>query len=312
MSATVFYDSTHEQATITASFKNSSGVAADPTTITCVVTDPAGNQVTHTYQGGAPADITKLSTGNYQLAVTCSPSVANADGLWSFTFIGTGAVEDVQPGTWRVFPLNIGTWYVGLEELKDRLGIVDSTDDSTVQRAIQSASSWVNEWCGRHFYQVTETRTYQPTNIWVIDVDDIVSVSSVAVDVDGDGVFETNLVQGTDFQLRLALQQYNVNAAGVPRPYTQLQIINSGQIWPFTWPYTHLDRVKITGTWGWPIVPPPVAEATMVLAADFFKLKDAPFGIAGMSDFGAVKVQSNPWIVEALRPFVKGRRKVGC
>lgn len=312
MSSTVFYDSVSEIATITASFKNASGVATDPTAITCVVTDPVGAQATHSYQGAAPADITKVSVGNYQLLVPCNPSVTGADGLWSFTFVGTGNVTDVQPGTFRVFPANIGTWYVGLDELKDRLGqAADNADDSTITRAIQSASAWVNEYCGRHFYQVTETRTFQPTDIWLLRIDDLVSQTSVRLDLDGDGTFELPLTQGTDFQLRVGDGVYNVNAAGVPRPYTELQIVNSGQIFPFTWPYAHLDRVQITGTWGWQVVPPPVTEATMTLAADFYKMKDAPFGIAGNTDYGVTRVQANPWAIECLRPYVNPRRKVG-
>ena len=128
-------------------------MAADPTTVSCVVTDPSGIVTVHTYQGAAPADITKPLVGKYNLVVPCSPGLAGIDGLWSYVWIGTGAVSDVQPGTWRVLPPTIGNWYIGLEEFKDRLGITDSADDSQAQIAIQSVSNWINVYCGRHFYR---------------------------------------------------------------------------------------------------------------------------------------------------------------
>jgi hypothetical protein len=171
----------------------------------------------------------------------------------------------------------------------------------------------VNEYTGRHFFRITETRTFQPHNIWVLNVDDIVpgSAITVNVDMDGDGVFETPFTQNVDYQLRLGDGLYNVNATGITRPYRQLQIIQTGNWFPFTWPYTHLDRVQITTTWGWTAVPPGVTQANFILAADLFKFKDAPFGVAGVSDLGVVRISSNPWLVEMLRAYVNSRRKVG-
>jgi hypothetical protein len=312
MTATVFYDSTAEQAILSVAF-TLGGIVTDPTAVSCVVTDPSGQAVIHTYLGASPADIARESTGQYQLAASCSPAVAGADGLWSYTWIATGTVSDVQPGTWRVLPADIGTWYIGLDEFKDRLGITDTADDSQAQIAIQSTAGWVNEYTGRHFFRITETRTFQPHNIWVLNVDDIVpgSAITVNVDMDGDGVFETPFTQNVDYQLRLGDGLYNVNATGITRPYRQLQIIQTGNWFPFTWPYTHLDRVQITTTWGWTAVPPGVTQANFILAADLFKFKDAPFGVAGVSDLGVVRISSNPWLVEMLRAYVNSRRKVG-
>jgi hypothetical protein len=311
VSATVFFDDINEIALISNTF-TSSGTPADPTTVSCVVTEPAGVSVTHTYAGAAPADIVKVSTGKYTLSVPCSPSVTGIDGLWSFVFIGTGAVQDVQPGTWRVLPETVGNFYCGLEELKDRLGITDSADDSSAQMAIQAASSWISEYCGQPFYRVTESRTFRPYSIWELPVDPVVSVSALAVDTVGNGIFDQAWTQNVDYQLIVGHNEYNINAAGVARPYRRVQVLQAGKWFPFVWPYSHLDRIQITGIWGWPAVPPPVSQAALVLAAQFFKEKDAPFGVAGVSDFGVVKVQTNPWVVELLRPYINARRKVGC
>jgi Phage gp6-like head-tail connector protein len=314
LTATVFYDSVNEIAVLSNTFTNSAGSIADPTTISCVITDPSGTSITHTYAGAAPADIVKVSTGKYSLAVACSPAEAGVDGLWGFEWVGTGVVSDVQPGTWRVLPASVSQlWYVGMEEMKDRLGISDTSEDYALQTAIATASGWINQYCGRHFNRVTEARTYQPHDIWLLEVDDIVpgATIAVAVDQDGDGVFEEPWTQGVDYQLRLGDGLYNPNATGVTRPYRQIQVIGSGKWFPFTWPYATLDRVQVSTTWGWTAVPWEVAEACRILAADVFKMKDAPFGVAGVSDLGTVRVQSNPWLVENLRAYVNGTRKVG-
>jgi hypothetical protein len=306
MTATVFYDNTNEIAQLTVTF-TSSGSPASPTSVSLVVTDPSGTQTTYTTSNG----ITQSGTGIYTAAITCLPALTGVDGLWSYVWIGTGAVSDVQPGTWRVLPTTIGTWYIGLDEFKDRLGITDAADDSQAQIAIQTTAQWINEYTGRHFNRVTEVRTYEPTNIWVLNIDDLVSVTAVNLDPNGNGVFSQALVQNVDYELRLGDGLYNVNATGIARPYRQLQIIQTGNWFPFTWPYSRLDRVQIIGTWGWSSVPPPVTQANFILAADLFKMKDAPFGVAGVSDLGVVRIQSNPWLTEMLRPYINPRRKVG-
>ena len=309
MTATVYYDGPSQIATLAAQF-TSSGSPADPTTVSCVVTDPSGTSTTYTV---TPGQITRVTTGSYTLPVPCAPAVTGIDGLWVAVWIGTGAVSDIQPSTWRVMPQANQAWYIGLEEFKDRLGITDDTDDYQIQIAIQATAQTINDFTGRHFNRITETRTYQPQNIWELEVDDIVPGAAITVnmDVDGDGVFETPMVLNVDYQLRLGNQQYNVNASGTARPYRQLQIIQTGKWCPFTWPYTHLDRVQIQTTWGWSLVPPPVTQGNFLMAAQAFKMKDSPFGTAGNAEFGVLQITSNPMLAMMLSPYVNGKRKVG-
>ena len=312
MTAQVFYDSANDVALISVSFTNAAGALADPTTVSCTITEPANVSVTHTFGGAAPADIVKVSTGKYTLSVPCAPSVAGIDGLWGFRFTGTGVVSDDQPGTWRVLPAGVSqVWYVGLEEMKSRLNVTDPDDDYELQTAIAASAGWINEYCGQAFNRVTETRTFVPHDIWLLNTDPLVSVSALSIDRDGDGVFEEPWVQGTDYQLRLGPRQYNVNTLGVARPYRQVQVLQSGKLFPFLLPYGRQDKVQITGTWNWPAVPWQVAEANRILAAQVFKEKDAPFGVAGFGDLGIVRISSSPTLVAMLERFIAPRYKVG-
>lgn len=310
MTATCFYDNVNEIAVLSASFAGASGTPADPTTVSCAVTEASGLSVTHTYAGVSPADIVKVMTGKYTLSVPCSPSVAGVDGLWGYEWIGTGVVSDVQPGTWRVLPAGGSQlWYCGLEEMKDRLGIDEPDEDYALQNAIAAATGWINEVCGRHFNRVTEARTFQPSGMWLLEIDDLADDPSITVkvDQDGDGAWEQAWTRGTDYVLRYGDGQFNRSPTGIARPFRQLQVIGGGKWLPLTWPYSNLNRVQITGPWGWPAIPWAVSEACRMLAADVFKYKDAPFGVAGVSDLGVIRANANPWIIEQLRPYVSAR-----
>jgi hypothetical protein len=347
MSATVYYDNAVDAAAvIPVEFVNySTGAAADPSAVSCVITDPLGNITTYTYSMGSGLNqIVRASAGNYSLTLDGLTSA----GLWTFTWIGSGSnVQQVTPGTFRIVSLTqVGMgmqyWYVGKEELKSRLSIAnsDTANDFEIQLAIQCVTNWINEYCGEHFYQVNEARTYMNDNIWTLPIDALVSTPSIVantvvkIDYEGTGVFSTNWgnpsfaggsVTSPIYTFKLGTERrnssdnFNINAAGVPRPYRQLQVLSGianagsgpGEWLPFVWPFTFLDRIQITGTWGWNFVPPNVQNAAMMLAVDLFKSKDAPWGVAGIGDLGIVKVQSNPWVVELLRPYINTRRKVG-
>lgn len=314
MTATVFYDNVNEIALISNTFTNAAGLPADPTTVSCIITEPSGTATTHTYAGALPADIIKVSAGKYTLSVPSAPSEAGVDGLWGYEWIGTGAVSDVQPGTWRVLPADISQlWYAGLEEMNDRLGITDTADSAVMQTAIATSAGWINSYCGRHFNRVAETRTFVPYGIYELDTDDIVPGAPItlSVDYDGDGIYEQTWTQGTDYQLYLGKDRFNIGSTGIARPYEKIRVISSGRTFPFLWPFAPLNRVQIVTTWGWPSVPWQVAEANRILAADLFKMKDAPFGVAGVADIGVIRVQSNPWLTELLGRFIKGHQKVG-
>lgn len=313
MAATVFYQSSGglDIATMQNTFAVS-GTPTDPTAVSCVVTDPTGASITHTYLGTAPADITKLSTGKYQLEVG-----STLVGLWSFVFIGTGAASDIQPGTWTVNPAStIGQFYTSVEELKDRLSITDTASDLQLTFAVQAAAKAVESYTGRFFYQLTETRTFVPYSLYEQPVNDLVSITAMATDTDGDGVFETAWTQNTDYELLVGPAEFNQMASGELRPYTSIRAINAvggGKFFPYTWPFSRLDRIQIQGVWGWPAVPFRVKMAAQQIAAELFKLKDTPFGLAGSSEFGMVRLPrgGNPYVVSLLCDYVNPNRKVG-
>jgi hypothetical protein len=290
--ATVFYEhASAELATLTNTF-SVSGVATDPTTITLTVTDPAGTATSYTHAGGT---ITRTSAGVYTKDIPCT-----MDGIWTYTWIGTGAASDVVAGTWTVFGTELSKLYCSVEELKSRLGITDTQDDFELRLAVDTASRWIDEHCARHFWRASQTRTYIASNWYCLEVDDLVSVTTLKTDPAGDGTFETTWAS-TDYQL-LPL---NAASGAEARPYTELKVLASN-----TFPVGYggpirADRVELAAVFGWPAIPAAIKDACLMLAAEGLKMKDAPFGVAGFGEFGAVRVRVNPLVLARLAPYRK-------
>ena len=305
-----------------------------PDTIILAVTDPYGTATVYTYDPSNtdPNEIVSHGNGDFHIWLTPfsgSPPLPPA-GLWTYVWTAVGSLlatgAQVNTGSFRVLPYaQIGAGltqkYCSREELKSRLQIQpsDTEDDYEIEIAIQAVTDWITNYCGRHFYRITEARTFRPDNVWTLDIDDIVTCTSVDLDYDGDGVYEVHWTENSNYQLLRYAASYNLNDAGVARPRNQLQVLQGptnsnpigGQWLPWLVPFTRQDRVKITGTWGWQDIPPGVNQAALYLAAEMFKAKDSPFGVAGIGDLGLVKIQSSPWAVELLRPFKNVRKAVG-
>ena len=305
MSSTVYFsDAANSLVTITNTF-TVAGVATDPTAVSLIVTDPTGATTTYTYGGGG--SIQRTGVGVYAQTVA-----STTDGLWQYEWEGTGSASSVGAGTWTVLPPKVSQWYCSLEEVKSRLGKTSSDSDFEIEIAVQAAARDIEGFCGRHFWRTPAgtTRTYVPEDLWRAQVDDLVAVSALNLDTSGNGVYDTTWVTGTDYVLEVSEQDYNNAASGELRPYTQIRAV-SGKWFPFIWPFTHQDRIQVVGTFGWPAVPPIVKQAALLIASDYFKLREAPFGQGGFAEYGVAKSTAEPMIADMLRPYVATRRKIG-
>lgn len=207
------------------------------------------------------------------------------------------------------------TDYTTLPVLKGRLGITDSNDDAALSALITAASNAVDRWCKRGFggfVGSVETRIYDvlgtmagplrlqrdvgvgsangfivgvPTGYTsYIDLDPLLSVTQVATDEDGDGIFET-VWAGTGTPPDYTLLPLNAPLDG--QPYRAIRTTQGGA---HQFP-VGTGRLQIAGTWGEAVaVPPIIQEATILTVIRWFKRKDAPFGITGDLTLGVVKL----------------------
>jgi hypothetical protein len=295
----VIFADASESATLTHQFTTGGvpgGSPDDPTTVTLVVTSPTGVSTTYTYAG---TTITKLATGLYSKAVACPEA-----GTWQAQWTGTGTAAEADVVTWDVEETSLGHLYATVAALKSRLKIPadDTEDDAELHAACFASSRALEHYCQRLFWRGPSTsRVFvadDPCELTFGAYNDFVSVSAIATDEDGDGVFETTWAT-RDYELL----PHNPTAAPEPRPYTGLRCIG-GRLLPLPIPLGREARVQATGVPGWPSVPYGIRQASAILSAETFRLKDAPGGgIAGMSEFGIVRIRENPQVARFADPY---------
>lgn len=265
-------------------------IVGDAVTLTYVLTPAISATVVVTVTKPdlttATPSVTQNPTGTYTAVIT-----ADQAGVWVYKFTATGSAVDAEDGYFFVEPFVGGDLYTTVDEMKARFGITDPVDDYGIRHAIRAASRAVDDDTGRRFYadvNVSQRQFRTNTNVAygmdgeLVLVDDIASLTGLIVEIGTGSSWQTV----TDY---------------IPEPLTALA-------WGL--PVTGLRRtlsywlpsrqVRVTARWGWPAVPPPIREATELLAARSFKRKDAPFGVAGFADFGAIRISGDDPDVERL------------
>ena len=195
--------------------------------------------------------------------------------------------------------------YATLADVKAALRIEDNIDDNLIEIAIESASREIDGYCERVFYDVgTAVRYYLPTDSFLVETDDLQSVTTLETSSDGKGFNVT--WTDSDYQL----EPLNAVAGGIETPYTRIRAVGSYlfPIWEPRHPDAYEATVKVTGVFGFATVPTAIKQATILLSLRQFKRYDSPLGVAGFGDLGAMRVSRFDPDVEALvAPFRKVR-----
>ena len=194
--------------------------------------------------------------------------------------------------------------YATLAQVKAALRITDTVDDTLLSTTITAASRWVDGYCGREFAVAsgTSTKDYVPTGrMDPLTVDDLTTVVSIKIDDDLDRGFAETL-RPIDYQL----EPVNGDAFGNDYPYTRIRPQEDGY-WPVA--FEKRATVRVEATFGWPAVPDAVTQATILQASRLFTRYDAPLGIAGFGDMGAMRVsfKGDPDVLMLLNPYRRVR-----
>jgi len=200
----------------------------------------------------------------------------------------------------------IADGYCSLADVKDalRLGADDTFDDSLIEVAIESASREIDGYCERRFVSETATRVYIPTDSFLVDIDDLQSLTTLKTSPDGEAFSVT--WTDSDYQL----EPLNGLAGGLVTPYTRVRAIGEYlfPIWDPRNVNAHEATVQVTGLFGWPSVPTAVRQACIILSMRLFKRLDSPLGAVGMGDIGVIRVSRFDSDIESLlSPFRKVR-----
>jgi len=184
--------------------------------------------------------------------------------------------------------------YATLAEARAEVGITgvsDTSDDAVLEALVESVSRAIDDFCGRRFYAATQTRYYSATSGRRLLVDDLLSVTTLKTDDDGDGAYETTWAT-TDYHLA----PYNAQLESVPEPYWRIEVSEGGD---YSFPCGP-RRVQIVGSWGFSATTPDVINrACLFQVAQEFRTRHTPLGIQGSGDM-AVEIRG-----VGLHPFVK-------
>lgn len=195
--------------------------------------------------------------------------------------------------------------YATAEQLKVHMS--DNNDvapPEMLDRALNSASRWIDRVCGRRFWLDATVQTLTFTTDCVTDlvwIDDIGTTTGLIVKTDelGDGSYNTTWTIGTDF----VLEPRNADKHGAGYAWWRVRATGTKRF-----PVSDLfDAVQVTAKFGWSAVPPEVEEACLLRAYALFKRRSSPTGIQGFEGFGMRTTRDDPDIRALLSPYVKVR-----
>lgn len=176
--------------------------------------------------------------------------------------------------------------YIVLSELRDELLLPDTTQDTRLNRAIVDASRAVDAFLKQlpgTFAPQTQTKyfdvaagqatiPYRGPDPWLVTdntrqygpmltVPNLISITTLKTDEDGDGAFEVTWTANTDYFL------YPLNDE------VKRQIVVNADIGRYAFP-TGRRRVQVVGSWGFvedALTPYAIRRATLLLAERYFK-----------------------------------------
>lgn len=187
--------------------------------------------------------------------------------------------------------------YCDLSELKAELwpqgSTPDDADDVILENVVASVSRWIDHYTGTRFYTTSadESRYYTPEEATILYTDDIISITTLKTDEDGDRTYEVTWDTG-DYDLM------PLNASLDSQPYRWIEITPLGD---YVFPIIRRG-VEIAGKFGYCAAtsqPAMVKRACLLQCLRIFKRKDAPFGVISNPLGGDMR------LIERLDPDVK-------
>ena len=198
--------------------------------------------------------------------------------------------------------------YATLADVKAAARITDTIDDGLLEIAIESSSRDIDAYTERVFYSTgatAVTRVYIPQDIYLVETDDIISVTSLKTDSSGDGTFDITWA-ASDYQL----EPLNGRAGGIDTPFTRIRAIGD-YLWPVYEPRnvnSNQASVQVTGVFGFASIPAAIKQATILASLRAYKRYESPTGVLGFSDIGVVRVgRLDPDVERLVSPYRKIR-----
>ena len=188
-----------------------------------------------------------------------------------------------------------------------RIGTADTLDDDLIDNCVGAASRLIDGYCNRRFWQTgtAEARVYQAEDSFYCSIDDIAGTAlTLKTSTQADGTFDLTW-KVSDYQL----EPLNGNLDGLTWSYDKIRAVGDYLFPTVNANYGEQALVQVTAIFGWPSVPEPITQATIIQASRIFKRYDSPLGVAGFGDLGAIRVSRflDPDMAQLVEPYRRMR-----
>lgn len=176
-----------------------------------------------------------------------------------------------------------------LAEFKEYLGTERSGTDTWLQSVLDAAVRAAGTACARRFVTASgssSARVYVPEGD-IVRPHDCVSVTSITEN--------GSTVAASDYQLE---PLNGITTAGASVPCSRIRKL--GGWW---YAYGREATVTVTADWGWTSFPDEVKQAVLMLGRDLVAGKSTNFGIAGFTEYAAVRARENVQVAALLRDY---------
>lgn len=194
--------------------------------------------------------------------------------------------------------------YCSLADVKSALRVDDGIDDGLLEISIEAASREIDGFCERVFTSNAGVRVYRPVDSFLVETDDIITLTTLKTDPAGDKTFSTTFT-ANDFQL----EPLNGIAGGIASPSNIIRAV--GQfLFPIFEPKNvnhNAASVEVTGVFGFASVPTAVRQAAILSSMRQFKRYDSPTGVMGFGDMVLRVGRIDPDVEKLLMPFRRMR-----
>jgi hypothetical protein len=188
-----------------------------------------------------------------------------------------------------------------------RIGTADTIDDDLIDNCVGAASRLIDGYCNRRFWQTgtAEARVFQAEDSFYCSIDDIAGTAiTLKTSSFADGNFDVTW-SASDYQL----EPLNGNLDGLTWSYDKIRAVGDYLFPTVNANYGEQALVQVTAIFGWPAIPEPVTQATIIQASRIFKRYDSPLGVAGFGDLGAIRVSRylDPDMAQLVEPYRRMR-----
>lgn len=166
--------------------------------------------------------------------------------------------------------------YATAAEYRASIDKVDTSEDAEVLIDLTSVSRHIEKrLAGRFFTKDASAavRIYKPRFPNILEVDDIVTLTSIKVDAGRDGTYETTLTAA-----EYELTPRNAADGPEPSPYTAIERLTGA--------WANTSRVEVTAVFGWPAVPAAIKSACIQITA-MLRL-ETPRAQSQVTDLGSI------------------------